>query len=435
MKLALLLFVAAALARSVLRIPLEKHQPSPADGQNLVEEMTFRQKHGRPRPTRWSSLDAEAGLRAVPSEPMWNVGDMIWVGNITIGTPGQPFRVVLDTGSSNLWIPSVQCNTVVPDPGCAGKAMYNASASSSYEADTCQALFIPYGTGFVLGFLSTDDVQMAGITVTGQVFGQALYMAAFFASTPVDGILGLAFQEIAADGVVPVFDNMMKQGLLAANEFSVYLSNTNNSYNSALLLGGTDPQYYTGSFTWAQVLVPSYWLVGMSAISVGGAVVHQCDLDYCPTVIDTGTSVILGPPYGINALIRQLGPVHRNCSNVNALPTISFTVGGTVYPVPPSIYVIQVPVGGSSSKTSSSSTLLKRPVGADGSWTSITTDDTGPTSGATECILAIESSLGLAPLYILGDPFLRAYYSVFDRENNQVGFAKSTNPEWNGWSA
>lgn len=39
-----------------------------------------------------------------------------------------------------------------------------------------------------------------------------------------DGILGLAYPRLAASSATPVFDNMMKEGLVDQDMFSVYLS-------------------------------------------------------------------------------------------------------------------------------------------------------------------------------------------------------------------
>ncbi len=393
-----------------------------------------RTKASGPRRTRWDGLFAgwphvsHKQLASVPSVPMLNDENEAWIGEVTslllvfhcadlanekvsIGQPAQSFRVVLDSGSSNLWVPSVQCNLKF-DAGCTGKNKYNETASRSSAPLPCEALFIPYGTGFVLGYLSNDTVTLGGVSVNQVEFGQALYMANFFAQVPIDGILGLAFPAIATDGVLPVLDEMWQQGRIQQFMFSTYLSSVVNSSNSRLFLGGVDPSYFSGNIVWADVIVPSYWLVGMASVGVANKTVHTCGLDYCPTVIDTGTSILLFSPEVGNPvrlarqsssfcslckqILAQIPPVKSDCSNLNSLPTISFSLGGisggALMTLEPEYYVIQ----------------------ADG-----------------QCQLGIESSYLAFPLNILGDPFLRKYYTIFDRQallpngalTPRVGFA------------
>jgi pepsin A len=76
---------------------------------------------------------------------------------------------------------------------------------------------------------------------------------------------------------------MILQKLLPQNVFSVYLSNQENDDSSAILFGGTDTQYYTGSFQYAKVILPSYWLVSMDSIAVDGKTLLSCD--FCPLVV------------------------------------------------------------------------------------------------------------------------------------------------------
>jgi len=376
-----------------VRIPLSKTSTSPEKRTEWASQMRQRQQGLMPPlRNRFSDLK-NMKEKSIPTVPMWNVGDEIWVANISVGTPEQPFRIVMDTGSSNLWVPSVQCSLSF-DTGCQGKQKYDHTKSTTYYADSCESLFIPYGTGFVLGYLSNDSVTIADIVVQNQQFGEILYMADFFHDVPIDGILGLGFPDIAQDGVPPVFDNMIKQNLISHDIFSVYLSNIQGDDSSFILFGDVDSDYYTGPISYAPVLVPSYWLVGMDAAYVGGEATHLCELDYCPTVIDTGTSIIVGPPYAIQSMITAIGNVAEDCSNVDSLPTISFQIYGVMLDIPPSIYVIEYTYS----------------------------------NGTTQCILGIESTWEVAPLWILGDPFLRAYYTIFDRARFRVGFAQATHP-------
>jgi saccharopepsin len=88
--------------------------------------------------------------------------------NITIGTPPQSFRVVLDTGTSNLWIPSVQCTSIA----CFLHAKYDSTQSSTYKANGT-AFSSPYGSGTVEGFVSQDKVEVGDLTIQNQLFAEA----------------------------------------------------------------------------------------------------------------------------------------------------------------------------------------------------------------------------------------------------------------------
>jgi len=389
----LLCIVTWLISAENVRIPLTRTQRTFEQNYDYIERENLRLT-GKLPPREARFKWDKTGIKTISTLNLTNYDDEVWVGNITIGTPPQgPYRVVLDTGSSNLWVPSIACD----DAGCTGKVKYNSKDSTTFVKNG-EALVIPYGTGFMIGLLDNDLIDFAGITVTNVTFGEAEFLAAFFEDTPLDGILGLAFKDIAMDNATPVFDQMMEEKLLTQDIFSFYLSNDQGGDNSVMLLGGYDTQYMMpgAKITYLTIDLPSYWLVGMTTVLVDGKVAHTC-LGECPTVIDTGTSVILGPSYDTEDLLKMIGTVNADCSNLDSLPTVAFTLGGVAFDLTPDFYVIKEQISPST----------------------------------YNCTLAICGSLLAAPLWILGDPFLRAYYSIYDRSQQdlfaQIGFAKSIN--------
>lgn len=328
-----------------------------------------------------------------PSVSLTDVEDAEYFGEVDIGTPAQKFTVIYDTGSSNLWVPSKACTNCKQ-----GTPRYDASASSSFSKDG-QSFALQYGTGSCNGFISKDATTIGGLTISGFSFGEVTSEAVdVFGQAPFDGILGMGVPAAAVDKVPMPMDQLVAQGKIQHNIFAFYLSSGGKS-GSTLTLGGTDPSFHSGDFSYVPVslgakLLP-YWLISAKAIKVGGQSAASCNfLTGCYMVVDTGTSVLAGPPAATQALISKIGNVSADCSNVKSLPTITITMGGKDFDLSPDFYVLRMK------------------------------DD----SGKEQCQLGIEGVDAGLPLWILGDPFLRQYYTVWDAEQNRVGFAPAVQP-------
>lgn len=91
--------------------------------------------------------------------------DSSYYGSLAIGTPPASFDVILDTGSSDMWIAGQGCQS------CGNVPMFNPVASSSFK-NTTTPFHITYGSGAADGTLGMDVVQMAGFQVLSQTFGE-----------------------------------------------------------------------------------------------------------------------------------------------------------------------------------------------------------------------------------------------------------------------
>ncbi|CAK7309156.1 REN [Vulpes lagopus] len=325
-----------------------------------------------------------------------NYLDTQYYGEIGIGTPPQTFKVIFDTGSANLWVPSTKCSPLYT--ACEIHCLYDSSESSSYM-ENGTTFTIRYGSGKVKGFLSQDMVTVGGITVT-QTFGEITELPLIpFMLAKFDGVLGMGFPAQAVGGVTPVFDHILSQGVLKEDVFSVYYSR--NSKNSHLLggeviLGGSDPQYYQGNFHYVSVSKTGSWQIKMKGVSVRSATL-VCE-EGCMVVVDTGASYISGPTSSLRLLMDTLGAQELstneyvvNCNQVPTLPDISFHLGGRAYTLTSVDYVLQDPYGNEDLCTLALHGL-----------------DVPPPTG---------------PVWVLGASFIRKFYTEFDRHNNRIGFA------------
>lgn len=120
--------------------------------------------------------------------------------------------------------------------------------------------------------------------------------------------MGLAFPEMAAYSLNPVFDNIMSQKKLDHNVFSFYFNRKADSYGSIMTLGGADESLYSGNINYVDVVDRYYWTIQADTILVGGKDIGLCN--NCNLIVDTGTSLITGPT---EKLIKLLGTFFYRC--------------------------------------------------------------------------------------------------------------------------
>uniref|UniRef100_U3JCU9 cathepsin E n=1 Tax=Ficedula albicollis TaxID=59894 RepID=U3JCU9_FICAL len=318
------------------------------------------------------------------NEPLINYLDMEYFGQISIGTPPQNFTVVFDTGSSNLWVPSVYCVS----KACAAHTRFQPTQSSTYQV-IGTPFSIQYGTGSLTGIIGSDQVAVSDLCQFAESVSEP---GKAFLDAEFDGILGLAYPSLAVDGVTPFFDNLMAQDLVELPIFSVYMSSICGE-RGELLFGGFDSSRFTGTLNWVPVTQQGYWQIQLDNIQLGGTVTFCAG--GCQAIVDTGTSLIAGPTKEVKELQNLIGAVSVDgevrCSSLSVMPDLTFTINGLPYTLSAQAYILVEYGDGTAFCTS----------GFQG-------NDIPPPTG---------------PLWILGDVFIRQFYSVFDRGNNRVGLA------------
>ncbi|XP_063813317.1 gastricsin-like [Pseudophryne corroboree] len=384
MKWVILALVCLQLSEGLVRVPLKKFKSirETMKEQGVLDE--FMKTHQRD-PAMKYSYNHKYDF-AVAYEPMYM--DACYYGQISVGTPPQNFMVLFDTGSSNLWVASTYCQS----QACQNHPLFNPSQSSTYTSNN-QQFSMQYGSGSLTGVFGYDTVTVQGLTITNQELGLSVNEPGTnFVYAAFEGIFGMAYPALSAGRATTAMQGMLQQNLLTYPIFSVYMS----SQSGEVIFGGVDSNLYSGQINWAPVTQELYWQIAIDEFSVNGQATGWCSQG-CQAMVDTGTSLLTVPQQYMGTLLQYLGAQQSqngeflvNCNNVQSLPPISFTINGVQFPIPPSAYILQ---------------------------------NNGYCTVGVE-VTYLPSQNG-QPFWILGDVFLRQYYSVYDMGNNRMGFAQS----------
>ncbi|KIJ65104.1 hypothetical protein HYDPIDRAFT_27827 [Hydnomerulius pinastri MD-312] len=325
--------------------------------------------------------------------------DSGYYGSLAIGTPPTSFEVLLDTGSSDLWVAGTSCGQA-----CDGIPMFNPSSSSTFKNQSTP-FFIQYGQGEAAGYVATDTVQMAGFSVSNQGFAVVDTVSQGLLSAPVSGLLGLAWGSIASSQQTPLWQTLASSGAWDTAEFAVQLTRYTNDTNAqelepggVLTMGYTNSSLYTGQIEYIDIPgEPSYWYLPLDTVTVQGASIPLTSSSIA--AIDTGTTNIAGPVDAVQAIYAQIPgsqPATGSWTGYYQFPcstqvSVSFSFGGTTWSMSPADFAY------------------------------------APLS-SSQCIGAFfETSSGTGnsatPSWIIGDAFLKNVYSVFRYSPPAVGFA------------
>lgn len=377
------------------------------------------------------------------SVDLMNNNNSQYYGDVAIGSNKQPFTAIFDTGSSVTWVPGAKCKSDT----CVEHHRYSEEASKSFQPHLASSSSkaagnarrqgsISYGTGHVKYEGGQDRItfcdshhnagchglQSKSVETGLHPFGMSTDQTSNpFRVLPFDGILGLS----PSTNPGSILGPLKAAKALARNLLGFYFSEDTHRTGS-VALGGVEPAHIAPNHPvhWFPITKDDAWQIQMKDIAVNGEPLHICDKmpgGVCTALVDTGSSLLTGPSGHVNKLLDKIH-TPDNCSNLATMPTVSMMLvdknGHEVsYPLTPDDYTLR-------------------------SWDEVpSTDNSGyqgefPILGAgkePKIVPHCEPGVGIMDTsgdhWVIGNTFLRRYYSMFDDDNGLVGFVRSVHPD------
>jgi hypothetical protein len=307
-----------------------------------------------------------------------------------------PFKALFDTGSCEFWVPSSECTT----QRCEAHDRFPATGR---ERKIEHSMNIQYLSGKVQGDMIKTEVILGDLKVKGQVVGLGRVVEIdLLDDVEWDGILGLAYPNptLNAQGVVPLFDNVISQNLLherkLSNQFAYYIDDE----KGAVTFGGANCDLLHANtaecinrFQFVPVTEQTYWTITIRDVRVKYPGQQErsgfCPEGGCKAIVDTGTYLVYGPSSQVAAMMDR----SLNGCDLAGLPDLHFDFHVRAGEPPQTVTLKPIDY------------VLKF-----------------RNDGRDECVMGVSPDADT--IWTLGQVFLRSFYTVFDRDENRIGFAR-----------
>lgn len=223
-----------------------------------------------------------------------------------------------------------------------------------------------------------------------------------------DGILGLGLSGLSQAPEYNLLELVARSAGTPStlHIFGMFLT-SEPTMVSELTLGGWSPERVSGDLAWSPVINPElgHWMVGIKSLRVDGENIDFCQ-EGCRAVVDTGTSLVTVPTVVFGTLLELLR--HSAVGDCRGKgPELHIELEGSVHlTLGPRDYA----------QVEDAPALAMATV----------TEGVHADSEEVRCkpvLRAMELPAPLGPkLFLLGEPVLQKYYTVYDAQQQRIGF-------------
>jgi len=338
-----------------------------------------------------------------------------YYGDVEVGSPPQKFTVIFDTGSGHLLVPSVQCES----EACKVHKKFAAHNSSSAmpvgwadeplkraeDENDRDTKVINFASGDAVGQFTRDRVCLGGATLfctTADFIEMTEESDDPFKDAEWDGVLGLG-QSISDAPEFNIFGVMAHDSSTKLHMpiFAVYLGR-HVSDDAEITFGSYRQERMASPLTWVNVSEEGYWQFQFTDFTIDGKPTGLCTKygkRQCQAVLDTGSSLMMGPKGDLDQLLQLLHFGNDTTGNFSVgykFPKLGFQIAGKNFEMDPSDYM---------DRSHDEST----PKGKELCWAH----------------LMPIGDTGRGPIVVLGMPFLRTFYTAYDMKQKQIGITRA----------